>query len=255
MKTIKPDIFNALNERLDTWVEKQGGSIRATIVMVHGFGTDKHETAHYFDDVSTTMIDKNFRVVRFDFSGYGRSEGRQIDASYSKHVGDLNAVLDYARIYSDPIYIFAQSMGCFVVALASPSDIAKTIMTGIPNHSPEYLIKRFISRFQSRQGAKMDLNSISLLPRSTGEVQKIGPQFWRDIESLKPLEIVQSYASKTNLMIVHWNQDEIIGTDFVKEYDKLPGVHSLWLNGNHSVTNPDDRQQFAHHMLDFLNKE
>lgn len=254
MKKLEPTIKNVSGEKLDTWVEIPDGSIKATVIIVHGFGTDKHETAGYFDDISKSLVDDNFRVIRFDFSGYGQSDGRQEDACYSKHIGDLNAVIEYAKSnFADPLYLFAQSMGCFITALASPTGIAKTLMTGIPNSNTQYIIDLFVKRFGSRVGAKLDFNRISELPRSTGKIQKLGKKFWQDIRNLSPLDTVRDYSLKTELLIIHWHQDEIIGKQYVDEYDKIPTLTARWLSGNHSVTNPVDRKNFIQVMLKFFN--
>lgn len=44
MNKITPIIKNSFNEKLDTWVESPDNQALATIIMVHGFGTSKHET-------------------------------------------------------------------------------------------------------------------------------------------------------------------------------------------------------------------
>lgn len=256
IKKITPLIKNDLNEALDTWVEwEESEPTKASVVMVHGFGTDKHETAGYFDDVASALVLNHFRVVRFDFSGYGASEGLQRDACYSKHIEDLNAVISYtSKTFSDPIYIFAQSMGCFVTALTSPTNIVKTVMTGIPNADPKIIIDRVISRFGSRPGAILNMEGISYLPRSTGKTQEIGPQFWVDISRIKPIETVRNYARQTELLVVSWNNDEIIGKETMDLYDTVKELKHLWLNGNHSVNNPIDRQHFIKVMLDYYDK-
>lgn len=254
MEKIEPKILNKFGEKLDTWVESLVGEVKANIIMVHGFGTNKHETDGYFDDISKALVNDNFRVIRFDFSGYGKSEGKQEDACHSKHVGDLDTVITYTKdSFTEPCYIFAQSMGCFVTALTSPDGITKTIMTGIPNADPETIIKRVVDRFGSRPGAKLDMNGVSELPRSTGMIQKIGKSFWEDIQKLNPVKVLEAYSKKTKLLIVHWLNDEIIGTEHLSKYDEIPTVKADWLSGNHSVTNLDDRKNFIIKMLDFYN--
>lgn len=253
MKKIEPIINNKFGEKLDTWVENPDGLVKANIIMVHGFGTNKHETAKYFDDISSALVDSNFRVIRFDLSGYGNSEGKQEEACYSKHTGDLSCIIDYVKTeFAEPVYIFAQSMGCFVTALTAPAGISKTLMTGIPNSDPQIIIDRVSERFGTRPGATLDYESISLLPRSTGKIQKIGPNFWRDIRDLKPIEAIEKYSKSTNLLIIHWNNDEILGTDRLEEYDKLPTVTAKWLSGDHSVTKKEDRDNLIKVMLDFF---
>lgn len=255
MNKSEPVIKNLYNEKLDTWVEEPAGVVKATVVMVHGFGTSKHETAGYFDDISTALTNDNFRVVRFDLSGYGNSEGREENACYSKHIVDLKCVVDWVKSnFQSPIYIFAQSMGCWVTALANPDSITKTIMTGVPNSNPEIVIKRVKERFGSRSGAILNLDGISLLPRSTGKIQKIGSQFWLDIKNIEPTKIVADYSKKTKLLIIHWESDEIIGKDYLDEYDNITTLKSMWLPGDHSVTNQGDRGNFIKKMLMFYNQ-
>lgn len=251
-----PNIINVQNERIDTWVEwDEKNTPKSNVVMVHGLGTDKHETAGYFDDIASVLVSNNFRVIRFDFTGYGLSEGLQRDACYTKHVGDLKAVIDYVRrSFSEPIHIFAQSMGCFVTALTMPKNIVKTIMTGIPNTDTSMIIDRVSSRFGSRPGAVLKYDDISLLPRSTGKIQEIGPKFWQDIKNLKPVDIVGSYAKETELLVVSWKNDEIIGHETLEQYDAIPKLQHIWLSGDHSITNPTDRQEFIKVMLNFYNK-
>ncbi len=252
MTTLKPNIKNNNEEKLDTWVEFSEETIKATVVMVHGFGTNKHETAGYFDDVSVALVNNGYRVVRFDFSGYGSSEGRQEDACYSKHRTDLACIINYVRAnYPEPVHVFAQSMGCFVTALASPDNIEKTIMTGLPNADTNIIVERVVSRFGSRPGSKLDFDGISLLPRSTGEVQKIGPRFWRDLKSFDPLNEVANFAKKTRLLVVSWNSDEILGKETIDSYDTIKELNHIWLDGNHSVTDTIDREKFIKIMLDY----
>lgn len=256
MQKLEPVIKNKFGEKLDTWVEYPEGLVKATIIMVHGFGTSKHETAGYFDDVAVALVNDNFRVVRFDFSGYGNSEGKQEDACYSKQIGDLQAIIEYVQSnYPEQINIFAQSMGCFVTSLTAPSGITKTVMTGLPNSNTQVIIERVTQRFGSRPGAKLNLEGISELPRSTGKVQKIGARFWQDIRYLDPIKEVNNFSQKTKLLVVHWESDEIIGKDYLSEYDAIPTLKSLWLPGDHSVTKKEDRQNFIEIMLEFYNHE
>jgi len=252
MLKLEQTIINKFGEKLDTWIESGEGEIKANVIMVHGFGTSKHETAGYFDDISNVLVNDNFRVIRFDFSGYGNSEGKQEEVCYSKQILDLQAIHDYvSSTFSESIYMFSQSMGTWVTALYSPNNIIKTIFTGIPNSNTQVVIDRVVERFGTRPGAKLNMEGVSLLPRSTGKIQKIGNCFWDDIKKLDPVKIVTKYSQKTNLLLVHWESDEIIGRDYLAEYDSIPTLKNIWLPGDHSVTNSQDRQNFIKIMLEF----
>ncbi len=76
-------IKNKYKEELDTLVEGNENA-NTTIVFVHEFGTQKDESYGYFVDIAKALH-SNYRTVRFDFSGYGKSQGKQEDANYEKH--------------------------------------------------------------------------------------------------------------------------------------------------------------------------
>lgn len=233
-------IFNSHHEKLDTLVE--GNTLSPiTVVMVHGLGVDKHETAGMFDDIAMALAD-TYRIVRFDFSGFGKSEGQTEDFNYHKHAEDLKAVLEFVtKTYGGMIYIIAQSMGTFITSLLCPLGIAKTIFTGIPNSNTEYIIERLVKRFGSKPGAVIDQNGISIIPRSTGAVQKWGSQFWKVLREFKPVESVVTFSKNTDLLIIHPLQDEVVGAEYQEEYDAIPNIKIEWINGDHSFKKPEDR--------------
>lgn len=244
-------IKNASGEKLDTLVEGNDHS-RVTIVFVHGFATDKHETAHYFDDLSGAL-QKDFRIVRFDFSGCGKSEGRSEDINYEKHADDLRAVLAFVKNeFGGTTYIFAHSMGCFVTALLNPEGIAKTIFTSIPNNNPQYITDRLVQYFGSRAGSRIDFKGISVFPRSSGALQKIGPSFWHGLSPLKPAELVAEFAQHTQLLIIHPSQDEIVGKEYLEEYRAIPGVTVEWIEGSHSFENLEERKKLIERIQGFF---
>jgi len=236
-----PTIFNEQNERLDTLVEGNEKST-ITIVMVHGLGTDKHETADLFDDVSHALIDV-YRIVRFDFSGFGKSGGKTEDFDYHKHASDLNSLLDYVRrTYGGTIYIVAQSMGTFVTSLLNPSDSLKTVFMGIPNSNTQYIIERLTKRFSSKPGAYINIEGISTVPRSSGAIQKFGSQFWKTLKEFQPVHTVNEFSKHTELLIIHPKQDDVVGIEFQKEYDDIPGIEIEWIDGDHSFKKPEERK-------------
>lgn len=246
----KIKIPNNQNELLDLWIEGNEEA-KKTVIFVHGFGVDKHETAGYFDDLTQALSD--FRVIRFDFSGCGESEGRLEEKDYQKWSEDLETVIDYVKNnYKGNYYILAQSMGCFVTSLSNPSGIGKTIFTGIPNSNTKFIIERITRRFVSRKGAKVNYEGISVFPRSSGQIQKLGPSFWRVLKNFNPYEIIKEFSPKTKLLIIHPKQDDIVGSEYLEEYLTLPGVKIKWLNGDHSFTKKKDREKLISEIRKFF---
>ena len=248
------DIRNSLDERIDYIVEGNNES-NITIIFVHGFGVDKHETAGYFDDVAQ-RLGKTYKIIRFDFSGCGKSEGKLEEKDYEKWTDDLLAILKFTRDhFKGKIYIFAQSMGTFITSLACPDEIEKTIFTGIPNTNTDFIIKRMIDRFGTRPGAVVNLDGVSEFPRSSGAVQKIGPSFWKVLQTFDPVSTVMKYSQKTKLILIHANQDDVIGTEFLDGFGKIPHVKRIFLDGDHSWKIPEQRNILIEMVLEYFSSD
>jgi len=246
-----PRIKNYLGERIDAVVEGNPLS-EETVVLVHGLGTDKHETKGFFDDVSFQM-GKYYRIARFDFSGCGKSEGRLEEKNIKEWGEDLKAVVSFVKEkYQGRTYLVAQSMGCFVAALSCPLGIEKTVFTGLPNTNTDFLIERLVERIESRPGGKVDFENITQFPRSSGKMQKIGPSFWKTLRLFDPLGQVKKYAQKTKLLIVRPSQDEIIANMYMSGYASIPKTVIKQLNGNHYFANIEDRSVFIKEAVGFF---
>ncbi len=244
-------IQNSSKENLDTLIEGNESS-NITVVMVHGLGTDKHETAGQFDDIAMALRD-TYRVVRFDFSGFGKSEGKTEEFDYKKSAQDLHSVLNYVtKTYGGETYIIAQSMGCFITALLNPKEVKKTILMGIPNSNTKFITDRLIKRISSRPGGIINLNGISFVPRTSGAIQKFGPSFWTELKSFKPIQEIVSFSKNTKLLIIHPLQDDVVGPEFQKEYDAIPNITVEWIDGDHSFKKPEDRKNLIQKIKGFF---
>lgn len=244
-------IKNPSGEELDVLI-RGNETAQTTVVFAHGLGVNKHETTGMYDAVASVLAPR-YRTVQFDFSGFGKSEGKQEDFDYHKHAADLEAILTYVKQnYPGDIYILAHSMGTFVTALLNPQGIKKAVFSGTPNSDTQFIIDRLIKRFTSKPGGKVDINGISMIPRSTGEIQKFGPQFWTTLRDFKPIEAFTQFCSHTPTLIIHPKQDDVVGLDHQDEYDKVPLVKIEWMDGDHSFKKQEDRDAYARRVLEFF---
>lgn len=123
---------------------------------------------------------------------------------------------------------------------------------GIPNSNTEYIIDRFSKRFSSKSGGVLNFEGISLIPRSTGIIQKIGPSFWSVLRDFNPVQSLASFSQNTKLLVLHPLQDEIVGSEFQKEYDAIPNIKIEWINGDHSFKKMEDRIALIKKIKDFF---
>lgn len=71
--------------------------VDSTIVFCHGItGCRKGRTMDdsYFQDLALKLMNRNYKVVLFDFSGHGESEGNDYDVCLSKSVEELGVVFN-----------------------------------------------------------------------------------------------------------------------------------------------------------------
>ena len=92
---MKVKIKNIFGENLDVLVEGNKLSTKV-IIFVHGYGTDKDEGFASFLDLSR-YLKKDFLLIRFDLSGYGRSEGEDSKFQFQKGAGDVDSIIRYVR--------------------------------------------------------------------------------------------------------------------------------------------------------------
>ena len=94
--------------RLFTRLAKPQGAARAVVILVHGFGEHLGRYGH----VAESLVARGFAAVGWDLRGHGRSSGARGDTVDSDClVDDLAAVCARFRSESDPLFIFAHSLG------------------------------------------------------------------------------------------------------------------------------------------------
>lgn len=243
-------IPNHQGELLDVLIEGNQNSNKLAI-LVHGFGTNKHEHG-LFDSLAHTLT-PDFLTIRFDFSGYGNSEGDQIEVNYEKQTKDLKAIITLidTQYPEKGKNIIAMSMGCYVTSILKPTNINKSVLLSIPNQETHSL-NNFIQQRIINKGGSIDEEGISIYPRTHGEDQQIGPSFWRVMQQLNPLKEITKFSTMTDMLIIHPKYDEIVASNHVQAYRQINTAQFLEVPGDHSYSQPSDRKNVVEIISQFL---
>lgn len=113
----------AINNAL-IYYETAGEAEATPFVMIHAGVADSRQWNHEFAHFAG-----QFRVIRYDLRGYGRSE--PVEGEFS-HLQDLTALLDYLGV-AEPAILMGCSMGgglALDFALERPSQTAALILVG-----------------------------------------------------------------------------------------------------------------------------
>lgn len=118
--TTKSGFVNSGNARL--YYETAGEGI--PFVMIHAGVADSRQWTNEF-----AVFAQNYRVIRYDMRGYGKSE--PVEGEFN-HLDDLGAILDSLGIH-EPVVVMGCSMGGGIAmdfALSHPSRVRALIMVG-----------------------------------------------------------------------------------------------------------------------------
>lgn len=116
-------IKNALGETLDyTFAHGTEAHKKSGWIVIFGHGVTGNKDRPVVVDPANALNAAGFDTLRFSFAGNGASEGDFRDATISKEVSDLTAVLDAAAQTYPKIAYIGHSMGGAVGVIQASSD-------------------------------------------------------------------------------------------------------------------------------------
>lgn len=152
----------------------------APLVMIHAGVADNRQWNNEF-----AYFSQNYRVIRYDMRGYGKSE--PVEGEFS-HMGDLISLLDHLEL-DEPLILMGCSMGgglAMNFALTQPSRVKALIMVGSGPNGLELDVPtpaKFAEAEKAYEAGDMDL------------VAEIETQIWFDGTDRTPAQVNQTMRS------------------------------------------------------------
>jgi len=190
-------------------------------------------------NISRSLTSHGFGVVRFDFTGLGRSEGEFAESYFSANVDDLMAVNDYLKAhYQGPGLLVGHSLGgAAVIVAASKLENIKAVATvGAPatvSHVT-HLFSHGIEEVKEKGEVEVNIG---------GRPFKINEEFVEDFGKIDLPEITKNLRKP--LLIMHAPFDQIVGVD---------NAHKLYHGAHHpkSFVSLDDADHLLSNSKDSL---
>ncbi|TXE19342.1 alpha/beta fold hydrolase [Psychroserpens burtonensis] len=183
-------------------------------------------------NISRALTNHGFGIVRFDFTGLGRSEGEFADSHFSANVDDLIAVSDFLKEhYEAPSLLVGHSLGgAAALVAASQLDHIKAVATvGAPStiSHVKHLFSHGIDDIKNKGRVEVNIG---------GRPFKIDEEFISDFDKTDLRAVVK--ALRKPLLILHSPTDTIVG---------IKNAEQLYNNAHHpkSFVTLDD----ADHLL------
>ncbi len=204
MRSIKLNIKNKKGYKLQAYLELPANQKPSHYaIFAHCFTCSSSLGA--VKNISRALTTHGFGVVRFDFTGLGRSEGEFAESYFSANVDDLIAVSDFMKEeYVSPSLLVGHSLGgAAVITAASRLETVKAVATiGAPatvSHV-KHLFSNDIDKI--REG---DLTEVNI----GGRPFKINPEFVNDFDNTDLPKITKELRKP--ILIMHAPFDEIVG--------------------------------------------
>jgi putative redox protein len=176
------------------------------IVLTHCFTCSRH--TGILRQLSHDFTKAGFMVLRFDFSGNGKSEGKFSDSTYTKQISETKIACDTLSSYgASRIGLAGHSMGAVIALLyTSEMNTIKAVCT-IAGRLSGMDARHFLNRDQ-----QTELDQVGRVAfTSRGRQLILTRDFFSDADRFD-LPTVLAHL-KIPLLIVHGDRDEIISVD------------------------------------------
>lgn len=217
MKNEKLQILNKNGVKLQAYLELPANQKpNYFAIFAHCFTCSS--TLSAVKNISRSLTNHGFGVLRFDFTGLGRSEGEFADSHFSANVDDLLAVNDFLiENYELPSLLVGHSLGgAAVLVAASKLDNIKAVATiGAPANIDhvKHLFSHDIEKVKEKGKVEVNIG---------GRPFKIDEDFISDFDKTDLPAIVKTLRKP--ILILHSPIDTIVG---------IKNAEQLYHNAHH----------------------
>lgn len=233
-------ILNSNGEKLfvETYTPDK---IKSTILFCHGItGCRKGRTKddNYFQVLAEKLMNLNYKVVLFDFSGHGDSEGNDYDVSLSKSTSELEIVFRKTINDISNVKFLAFSYGAAVLCnfLHLHKDICPQSMVF---YSPcLYPLQSCFLNANSIFGkdvvkecenGMMDKNGFAVVG---AKGFRLGKKMLTECEEFKP-DYLEKFSK--NILVISGRKDVILNTQYNDEFCERNKIKQVYLDTSHAL--------------------
>lgn len=240
MPSTKVEFEGSLGNPLAAAIDWPQGETQAFAIFAHCFTCSKDLFASR--RVSNALTTHGIAVLRFDFTGLGRSDGDFADTNFSSNTSDLVTAAKWlAEKHSAPSLLVGHSLGGAAVLAAAPQikSIKAVATIGAPA-SAEHVLHHFAEDIETiRANGQADV-SIG------GRKFAVQSQFLDDVSETKLTDLIAKCRAAK--LVLHSPVDETVGIENAEKIFKAAKHPKSFVsldNANHLLTKHEDASYAA----------
>ncbi len=218
----------------------EGSVVKGTLVFCHCFTCSKDYKLLVW--LARELVQKSYRVLRFDFTGLGNSKGEFRDSTLSTDVLDLIEVVNWLERRGNTVAgLLGHSLGGTVAILgAGQLSAVKPVIVMGTSHDPER-----VTRLLDQKGWQTLRDKGYVAVRVGGQELPFSRKFVQDLKAHSLKETVFSWDNA--LLIVHGTADSIVplssaeelfeAAGYPKAFVSIPGADHLFVNNRSQASN------------------
>lgn len=194
--------------------EEPFGEIYDMAIIFHGFTANRNTSL--LKEITNSLRDENIASVRFDFNGYGDSDGKFENMTVLNEIEDANAILNYVK--TDPhvrnIYLVGHSQGGVVASMLAglyPDLIKKVVLL-----APAATLKSDALKGNT-QGVTYNPDHIP--DRLPFKDLTLGGFYLRIAQQLPIYEVSAQFTKP--VCLIHGTDDTVVSPNASKKYDQI----------------------------------
>lgn len=234
-------------------VVRADGEEGAVLIIFHGFGGDSgYGESDLYSLIAKRAADHGVNVVRFDFSGCGKSEGKFEDMDIFREMLDAIAVLNYVRTlsYVTDIYLLGHSMGGVIAGMLAglyPDVVKKLILLAPAASLKEDALNG------TCMGTEYDTWRVPDIVLVDGQ-HHVGGHFFRIARNLPIFEVSSQFAGEA--LLIHGKSDMLVDYHVSLKYHEYIKNSSLSLyeDLDHGIEGAD-QDKVLHEIGKFIEGE
>ena len=222
---MKSEIRNQAGERLEYQFHPGREGDRHVVVLGHGVTGNMDRPLMVA--LAEGLAKSGISALRFSFAGNGGSEGRFVDATISKEIGDLGAVIDALTAEGYEVGYAGHSMGAAVGVLTASQDerVRFLISLGGMVHTDGFA-QRELGEVEPDNGCMWDDPDCPLSKKFMDDMAKIGSVEERAAQIRQPWLLV--HGTEDDVVPIQDSYDIFERANEPKELIEVPGADHVF---------------------------